>query len=346
MEHSSLQVMNPADCPQWDNLLLETERHSFFHASNWAKVLAESYHYKPAYFAEPDERRFRVLVPMMEVGSILTAKRGVSLPFSDYCEMILSEGGDFQYVFDRIAAHGKNAHWKYMEFRCERNFPFEAVSAFYFGHTLDLQKSESAIFSNLHGSTRRNIKKGIREGLKIDVCSSPKAVREFYRLNAMTRKTHGLPPQPWYFFQKICEHIMKNDQGIVVLASYRNQPVGGAMFFHIGKRAIYKYGASDRQCQHLRANNLIMWETIRWYRERGFQVLNFGRTDPGNRGLRRFKTGWGTDEYIIKYFKYNLASERFVAIRPLVGPLHQKIFRSLPVPFLRLIGNIFYRHAG
>ena len=46
------------------------------------------------------------------------------------------------------------------------------------------------------------------------------------------------------------------ENGFVALASYSNRVVAGAVFFHFGSKAIYKYGASDRNYQHLRANNL------------------------------------------------------------------------------------------
>jgi len=36
--------------------------------------------------------------------------------------------------------------------------------------------------------------------------------------------------------------------------------VAGAIFFHSGGQAIYKFGASDETFQHFRGNNLVMWE--------------------------------------------------------------------------------------
>jgi len=45
-----------------------------------------------------------------------------------------------------------------------------------------------------------------------------------------------------------------------VLASLNGKNIAGVICFHFGDRVIYKYGASDKDYQHLRVNNLVMWK--------------------------------------------------------------------------------------
>jgi lipid II:glycine glycyltransferase (peptidoglycan interpeptide bridge formation enzyme) len=123
-------------------------------------------------------------------------------------------------------------------------------------------------------------------------------------------------------------------------------PVAGAVFFHFGKTAIYKFGASNEAFQHLRANNLVMWEAIKWHAMRGFAVLDFGRTSLGNEGLRRFKLGWGTRERRIDYFRYDQRKSGFVTARDESSGWHNRIFRILPVSLSRLVGAASYRHVA
>ena len=101
----------------WDDLLLRTSGASFFHSSAWARVLAESYGYTPLYFAVIENGNLRALVALMEVNSILTGKRGVSLPFTDYCEPIIEEGMEFANLFKSIIEFSKKRGWKYVELR-------------------------------------------------------------------------------------------------------------------------------------------------------------------------------------------------------------------------------------
>jgi len=140
--------------------------------------------------------------------------------------------------------------------------------------------------------------------LKVEICNSVDSINKFYKLNCITRKRHGLPPQPSYFFKNIYKYIIAKDNGFVVLASYKGHNVAGAVFFHFGKNAIYKYGASNYTYQHLRPNNIIMWEAIKWYSLNGYSNLCFGITELEHNGLRQFKNNWGTEERIINYYKY------------------------------------------
>jgi len=331
----NLQVINPIEYRGWNELLLSNQEYSFFHSSNWAMVLYESYHYKPLYFTMIDSGRLLVLVPVMEIKSLFTGQRGVSLPFTDYCEPVIDKAIHFQDVLECLIEYGKNTGWKSVEIRGGGNLLEDLhPSSYYYGHAMNISRNEDEIFSGFKSNTKRNIRKAIREGVQVNIENSLKSIREFYRLNCMTRKTHGLPPQPYYFFKSLYDYIISENIGIVVLAAYKGKTIAGAVFFHFGKRAVYKYGASDRAYQHLRANNLIMWEAIRWYVRNGYKRFCFGRTEPENRGLRQFKSGWGTEEMIIKYYKYDFKKSAFVNGNSHMSGFHNKVFNKMPVPLL------------
>lgn len=340
-------AINSAEQKDWNELLLRTPGSSFFHTSTWAEVLWESYHYEPIFFAIRKQAALEAFLPVMEVDSPLTGKRGVSLPFTDYCEPIVSGAAQFQELFAAAVAFGKKRNWRYLELRGgERFFPNEEPSECYFGHTLDLTEGPRKLFACLRDSNRRNIRKAEKENIDVSISASPDAVKAFCRLNAITRRDHGLPPQPRRFFQCVYDHILSKDMGFIVLASFRGAPIAANVYFCFGDQILYKYGASDRTFQHLRASNLVMWEAIKWGCEHRYRPLCFGRTEPGNEGLRQFKAGWGAREHIIKYYRYDLRKDVFIKTPTAVKPSYQKIFSKLPMPVLNLLGNILYRHMG
>jgi len=320
---------------------------SIFHSSNWASVLSESYNYNPLYFAAINDKKLSALIPFMEIKSILTGKRGVSLPFTDYCESIIPQKTNFQDTMCYLIEYAKKAGWKYMEIRANGSlFNGTPPSSFYYGHTLELSQGIERIFPNLRDSTRRNIKKAVKEGVEITINNSSDSIKEFYRLHCLTRREHGLPPPPYFFYRKIHEHILSKDLGFVVLASYNKRCISGGVFFHFGEKAIFKYGASDKGYQHLRPNNLIIWEAIKWYTLNGYKSLCFGRTEPENKGLMQFKTGWGAKEHLIHYYKYDLLKEAFVQDSSRVTGFHNKIFAHMPIPLLKMTGALLYKHMG
>ncbi len=343
----SLEIIDPTQYPGWDELLLSTPGSSFFHSSAWARVLVESYGYSPLYFAIPDNGMFRALIPVMEVDSFLTGKRGVSLPFTDYCEPLIDGSIQFKDLFQVLIDFGKKRGWRYLEVRGGKDLlPDTPASSTYLSHTLDLREGEERIFSDLRDSTRRNIKKALAQGVTARISNDLDATREFFRLNCLTRKHHGLPPQPYYFFRKIYNHIISKGFGFVILAFNNSQAIAGAIFFNFGEIAIYKYGASDRKFQELRGNNLVMWEAIKRYCQNGYKSLCLGRTEPESQGLIQFKSGWGTAEKQIHYYRYDLKIEAFVNALMRIPGFHNAIFRITPIPLLKKVASVLYKHAG
>lgn len=341
-----IQIINPITYPGWDDLVLSRPDYSFFHSSIWAEVLKKSYGYTPLYFVEFGNTGISNLLPVMEVNSILTGQRGVSLPFTDHCPPIVDGNNSFEEIFNFAVEYGKKKTWKTLELRGGQEHLNTEPSEFYLTHTLSLRKGEKDVLKRLRESTKRNIKKAIGEGVEVRISDLPESIEQFYHLNSLTRKRHGLPPQPFSFFKNVLELVIKKGYGIVVLGFYDGKAIAGSVFFHSGKRAIFKYGASDLKYQNFRANNLVMWEAIRYYCEKGFESLSLGRTEPDNQGLLQFKSGWGSTEQQINYYRYDLKKGSFVSGSSKVSGLHNRIFRNIPIPILNKIGDLLYKHVG
>jgi lipid II:glycine glycyltransferase (peptidoglycan interpeptide bridge formation enzyme) len=282
----------------------------------------------------------------MEVKSFLTGKRGVSLPFTDQCPPISNDPVNLEETLNRVIEYGKTAKWKHIDLRGNNDyFNGKSTSNSFYRHSLNLFQGKEEIFSGFRDSTKGNIRKAIREDVDIRICNSLDSVKEFFRLQCQTRKYHGLPPQPRSFFKRIFEHVVDANKGFVLLALYHNKVIAGGVFFHFGNKAIYKYGASDRNYLNLRPNNLIMWQAIEWFAENGFKQFSFGRTEQGNDGLLQFKRGWGAKEKKLNYYKYDLKQDCFVSEKPGVKSSYN-LFKMMPLPLLKFTGNILYRHVG
>jgi len=87
-----------------------------------------------------------------------------------------------------------------------------------------------------------------------------------------------------------------------------------------------------------------MWEAIKWYAQKGYKKLCLGRTEPENHGLIQFKSGWGSEEQRINYYRYVLQRESFIPINSKVNGFHDKLFRNTPIPILKKVGSLLYKH--
>jgi len=343
----AVSLSNPLEVADWDARLEACPARSFFHGAAWARVLRDTYHFVPAYLALGDPVRPTAVLPIMEVDSWLTGRRGVSLPFTDACEPLCPGADSFRRLFREALECARARRWKYLECRGGKAWFGEAPpSTSFYGHQLDLGAGEAALWSRVDGAVRRAVRKAEQSGVTVAFSQDLDAVRAFYGLLCRTRRRHGMPAQPFRFFENIHRHVLAQNQGWIVLARHGGRAVAGAVFFHGGKTAIFKFGASNAILQHLRANNLVMWEAIRWLSQRGYAVLDFGRTSLENDGLRRFKLSWGSEEHRIDYFRYSPRSAGFVTARDKSSGWHNRVFRLLPVPLSRLIGMAFYRHVA
>jgi Acetyltransferase (GNAT) domain len=345
--HCHMELIDPTRQPNWDSLVLSYPECTFFHSAAWARVLSETYGYRPIYFVLRKEGQPVFLFPVMEVQSWLTGKRAVSLPFTDFCEPLGAQAEASQPLVSALMEEGAARRWRSWQAHGGANLFGDALASVeYSGHVLDLSGGVKSVFTQFAGSVRQCLKGATRAGVTVRTDNTLEGMRLFYRLHCRTRKKHGVPPQPFRFFENIQRHVLEKGMGWLIVAEHGTTPIAAALFFHFGRSALYKFGASDERHLHLRGNHAVMWEAIRCYATNGYRLLHFGRTSNSNQGLRRFKLGWGAQETRIRYYKYDLRRRTFVTTGDPADSSANRLFRILPLTLSRLAGALAYRHIA
>jgi len=335
-------IVNPLEQLQWDAQLEALPEATLFHGTGWACVLSETYGHRPVYFCRYAGERLQQVLPVMEVSSALTGRRGVSLPFADFCSPLNGGAEDLSELYAFAMEHGRQRNWRYLEARGRFNrWRGATPSVSFFGHTIHLG-GDSGMFREMDGAMRRGIRKAEQSKVQIEFGKTDEDMRVFFSLHRHSRRRHGLPPQPVEFFDNIARHIFGAGHGFVAIARHEGRPIAAAVFFHTGHLGLYKFGASDYQFQHLRPNNLMMWEAIKHCTSLGLTELHLGRTSLFNDGLRHFKLGFGAVEETIQYAKYDFRRSGFVSdVDCSEGPLNV-MFRCMPMPLLTQAGRFLY----
>jgi len=338
---AQFRFIDPLVDPAWDTLVLSHPEATIFHSSAWARVLTGTYGHKPLYLQVVRRGATQALVPLMEVHSFFTGRRGVCLPFSDFCGPLLFGHAETDVIPDKLSSLARERNWDHFELRDA----FSSVPAIqFYGHKLDLGHGAEALFAGFSSPARRAIRKAEKSGLTAEKSRSWESVLDFYRMHLETRRRHGLPPQPVAFFRNIFREVIEPGLGFVVLATLDSRYVAAAIFFQFGTTAIYKFGASSLAFQQFRGNNLVMWEGIRLLAQSDAKVLYFGRTSLSNQSLRRFKLGWGAEEEIINYCKWNTSTAEWTVRRDHSSGRHSAIFSRMPLALNRLAGTLLYPH--
>lgn len=340
-------LVDPTQYPGWDEWLVRLPGATPFHTASWANVLVDTYGFRPCYFARNRPEQPGAVLPMMEVSSWLTGRRGVGIPFTDEAPPLSVDSESVPLLVDEAVQYAKERKWRSLEVRGDcSSFNRENPSTTYLGHTLALARPVGELLAGVASSVRRAIRKAEDAKLVASLDCSMESVREFCRLLALTRRKHGVPPQPFAFFENIQRRILAPGKGVLMLATYQGRTAAGAMFLHFGSSVVYKFGASDEALQIHRGSNFVMWEAIKHYATRGFACLDFGRTSIANEGLRRFKLSWGTSERTISYLRLDPAN-KIVQTTPDGTPAwFSHLVRRLPIPVTKLIGQLLYRHVA
>jgi hypothetical protein len=342
----TVERLEAGSTPDWDRMALDHPDCSVFHLSGWARVLRSAYGHESHYLVcRRPGGELAALVPFMELRNCLGTKRGVSLPFADFCPPLLFGEKDGDRVFPTVRSVALQRGWKSFELRGGTPpVPFATASVAYCVHSLDLAPGPEALSAGFDASFRQAVRKAEREGVVSEIRTDESALRAYYQLHVRTRRRHGSPPQPWSFFQHLWKELIQPGQGILVLGQRRGCPVAGAVFLHTGHQAVFKFGASDERLPELRANNLVMAAAIRHLAERGLQSLHFGRTSLHQSGLRRFKRGWGAVESTLSYFKYDLRRDCWTVGADRAAGWQKSLFSRLPQSVNRLAGRLLYPH--
>lgn len=343
----AIRLIDPLSDPTWDAFVASHPDGSFFQTSAWARLLIDSYGFKPVYCAAFDADKIIAAIPFMEVRDLLRRKTGVSLPFSDHCQPLYDNEAAFNALFNFAVETAETNKWQSLIIY--GNAPFkENIQNFsyYYRHLLRLAGDEKTLFGNFRKNTRRNIKRAIKENVEVSFETSFNAIEEFYRLNCLTRKRHGLPSQPMFFFKNIYNTIISQGHGLVALGRYNGNPIAASIFLHFGKKAFFKYGASDKRYNNTCANYLVMWEAIRRYRAHGYNTFCFGKTEVQHKGLLQFKTGWGAEQQVINTYRYNVRKRTFVRSSLKTAGVFKIVIRRLPMPVLKIISLLIYKYMG
>ena len=346
-QDAEVVTVDPLGRADWDAMVAAHPQGTIFHSGGWARVLRDTYGHVPFYIARFEGKRLAGLLPVMEVSSWLTGRRGVSLPFTDFCPALKGAGCDGGNLYQKAVEWGRQRRWKRLECRgFDGAWAGARPSLSFYGHKIDLGAGEEKLFQGLDAAMRRGVRKAEKMGVKIDFDAGEESMRTFFMLHCGTRRRHGLPPQPWRFFLNIQRHLLSLGRGFIATARLGRQPLAAAVFLLDGRQALYKFGASDYASQQARPNNLVMWAAMRHCAARGLATLNLGRTSLSNEGLRRFKLGLGAVEEEIRYVKYDFSSEQFVRDVDRVEGWHNRVFACLPLPVLRLAGAVLYPHLS
>src|SRR5262245_58366963 len=129
-------------------------------------MLSHASNRQPFYLQFSPGNRLVALIPLMEVRSLFTGRRGVCLPFSDACEPLIFHPDATTLVTDQLVRFARERRWRHLEIRGGKSLQLAArPAARFYGHTLDLCSGAEDLTTRFASPVRRAIRQAERSGV-------------------------------------------------------------------------------------------------------------------------------------------------------------------------------------
>ena len=342
--------IEPLQDARWDRFVDAHPRSSVFHSTPWLEALRRTYGYRSvAYTTSPPGNDLRDGVVTCRVASWITGQRLVSLPFSDHCEPLAEGAADAQTLVSEAAETVRRDNAGYLEVRAAQ--PLAGAAGLYPStrsycfHQVDLRPDLAALFAAFQkSSTQRKIQRAEREGLLYRSGRSPELLDAFQTVFLMTRRRHGVPPQPVAWFRNLIDCFGEALQ--IRVAFQDERPVAAILTLRHKDTLVYKYGGSDPRFSNLGGTHLLFWRSIEEAKAEGLRRFDLGRTDWDNTGLITFKDRWGAAQSNLVYTRLSVSPPSIHAGEGWAGRFARSAISRLPGGLFSLAGSRLYRHIG
>lgn len=184
------------------------------------------------------------------------------------------------------------------------DFPGLKISpkvAFYpYSYVVDLTLSEDQLLANMHSKTRYNIRIANRYGVKVYEKTDPAGFRTYLDLLFETTKRQGFYLHSREYHENLWKILKPTGMVHIMLSEYQGQVLSAFMLFVLKDKLFYPYGSSKFEHKEVMAQNLLMWETIKFGKKLNLKKFDmWGSLGPDAQeseqgyGFHRFKQGYG-----------------------------------------------------
>jgi lipid II:glycine glycyltransferase (peptidoglycan interpeptide bridge formation enzyme) len=156
---------------------------------------------------------------------------------------------------------------------------------------IDLTPSEEDLMKSFSSKTRYNIRLAGKKGVTVKEDNSDKAFERYLELTSETVSRQGFYAHSEKYHRLMWGILKKAGIAHLMTATYQNEIITTWILFAWKKFLYYPYGASTEKHKEVMANNLMMWEAIKFGRKLGLTTFDLWGREEG-KGFTKFKEGY------------------------------------------------------
>lgn len=193
----------------------------------------------------------------------------------------------------------------------ENQFPTNSILFNYNDHIqpeqtniVKLQKSEDELFMNLKGNYRRNIKKGVSEGLVTKIYTDGnEPLDKFYLVLKEVSKNTKFLSRPKNYFLNVWNMLSKSGKAMIITAEIGTEVLGSYFIVFDNLNSYELYGGVTKKGRDYEAGYVLKWEAIKYFNTLGKQSYDHWGVSKRNsdgvyamdelHNISSFKEGFG-----------------------------------------------------
>jgi lipid II:glycine glycyltransferase (peptidoglycan interpeptide bridge formation enzyme) len=202
---------------------------------------------------------------------------------------------------------------------------------------IDLKNSLDDIYNSIRKGHKSDIKKALKEGITVEELKDENELILFTDVYLKMCKTRAIGGHSADEINGICNYLIKNKKGKILLAKDRKSIIiGGAILAYQGISVRYLLGASDPDRRDLPLLHLVIYQAIEGAKINNFRYFDFWgynhfakESDQGY-NINHFKKGFGGYyTFFAKKMNINLIPFGYrifrisVCIRKLINKIHK-----------------------
>jgi lipid II:glycine glycyltransferase (peptidoglycan interpeptide bridge formation enzyme) len=162
---------------------------------------------------------------------------------------------------------------------------------------IDLTKHEGDLLKSFSSKTRYNIRLAEKKGVTVSIDNSDEAFEKYLELTFETTKRQGFYAHTPKYHRLMWKYLGKGQNvkgkriAHLLTAKYKDEIISAWVLFAYDNFLYYPYGASTDKYKEVMANNLMMWEAIKFGKKQGLSTFDLWGREPG-KGFTRFKEGY------------------------------------------------------
>ncbi|KKR44920.1 hypothetical protein A2434_00870 [Candidatus Woesebacteria bacterium RIFOXYC1_FULL_41_14] len=156
---------------------------------------------------------------------------------------------------------------------------------------IDLTKSEEELLKSFSSKTRYNIRLAQRKEVVVKEDNSDKAFNRYLELTRETTLRQAFFAHSERYHKLMWKILREANIAHLLTATYQGEIITTWVLFKWHDFLYYPYGASTEKYKEVMANNLMMWEAIKFGRNLGLKTFDLWGREEG-KGFTKFKEGY------------------------------------------------------